>query len=432
MKKSDGKAWVVSVSMGYGHQRTAYVLRDLSPDGMVVNANDYGSIPPRDKKIWETSRRFYEFISNFRRVPIIGPFIFSLFDQFQKIMQFYPRRDLSRPTLNLWQIFSLVKRGWGRDLIEHLSKKEVPLLTTFFTPAFMAEVFNYPAEIYCVIPDADISRTWVSLNPKKSRIKYFASTERAAERLKLYGVDPENVFLTGYPLPKENLGSPDFEVAKRDLGYRLVNLDPSTKYRIHHGPLITRYIGPLPKKSDHPLTILFSVGGAGAQKEIGVKIVESLKEKIKNGEARIVLSAGIKEGVRDYFVKAVHGLGLKKFLGETIHVLYETQTNNYFKSFNEALHTTDILWTKPSELSFYSALGIPIIIAPTLGSQEEFNREWLLAKGAGIPQSEPKYANEWLFDFLKEGRFAEAAMEGFIDGNKNGVFNIEAMVSRRQ
>jgi len=39
MKHMKQEAWVISVNMGYGHQRTAYPLRNLAPDGKVINAN---------------------------------------------------------------------------------------------------------------------------------------------------------------------------------------------------------------------------------------------------------------------------------------------------------------------------------------------------------------------------------------------------------
>ncbi len=157
------KAWVISVSMGYGHQRTAYPLRDLAPDGKVIPANNYQGISVSDKRIWETSRRFYESISRFKRTPLIGQAVFSIYDKLQKIPIFYPKRDLSKPTVQVRQIFSLIKKGWGKHLIEKLKKKSLPLITTFFTPAFMAEVFNYPNDIFCVVCDADISRTWLTL-----------------------------------------------------------------------------------------------------------------------------------------------------------------------------------------------------------------------------------------------------------------------------
>ncbi len=58
----------------------------------------------------------------------------------------------------------------------------------------MAEAFNYPNDIYCIVCDADISRTWASLNPSKSRIKYFTPNTWTTNRLKLYGVKKENIF----------------------------------------------------------------------------------------------------------------------------------------------------------------------------------------------------------------------------------------------
>lgn len=425
-----GRAWVVAVSMGYGHQRTAYPLDFLSPGGF-INANDYDGIPARDKNIWESSRKFYEFISNFKRLPLLGPAGFYLFDRFQKILKFYPKRDLSEPTFSLKQIYNLIKSGWGKHLIEKLSEKPLPLVATFFTPAFMAEYFNYPGDIYCITADADVARAWAPLNPAKSRIKYFATTERVAERLRLYGVKKENIYLTGYPLPKENVGSEKFEIAKSDLGTRLLNLDPKHKYCLDHHPLIEKYIGGLPKKSSRPLTLMFSVGGAGAQKEIGFKIMKSLKFQLKTNVFRLFLAAGAKRHVKDYFLAQIKKSGLEKNLGGSVEIIWGESVNDYFKKFNEALRVTDILWTKPSELSFYCALGLPIIIAPPIGSQEDSNREWLLSLGSGIDQEDPAYVNEWLSDFLESGRFAEAALEGFIEAEKLGIFNIERIISGR-
>ena len=43
------KAWVVAADMGYGHQRTAYPLRDIAFGGKVINANSYNGIPKKDK-----------------------------------------------------------------------------------------------------------------------------------------------------------------------------------------------------------------------------------------------------------------------------------------------------------------------------------------------------------------------------------------------
>jgi len=426
------EAWVISVNMGYGHQRTAYPLRNLAPDGKVINANSYQGIPERDKKIWETTRNSYEFISRFQRFPLVGKTAFLIYDQFQKILTFYPKRDLSKPNFVLKQIYSSLKKGWGRGFIEKLKSQneKLPIISTFFTPAFMAEFFNYPGEIFCVVCDADISRTWAPLNPKLSKIKYFASTERVVERLKLYGVKPENIFLTGYPLPKENIGTKKMEVLKEDLKYRILNLDPQKRYFEKYKDLIEARLGKLPEKSDHPLTILFSVGGAGAQKEIGIKILKCLIWQIKQREIKIILSAGIKERVKEYFERELKKLKCNENNSRYIEIIFEKDIGGYFQKFNLALRKTDILWTKPSELSFYSALGIPIIIAPPIGSQEEFNKRWLLKSGFGLLQEDPAHAEQWLFDWLERGYLAEAAMEGFIEGEKLGTLNIQKIITK--
>ena len=174
---------------------------------------------------------------------------------------------------------------------------------------------------------------------------------------------------------------------------------------------------------------MFAVGGAGAQKEIGIKTVESLAGKIKAGEIKIILVAGVKEKVRDYFLQHFSHLGFKKNLKKSIEIIFEKDIETYFKKFNQALRKTDILWTKPSELSFYTGLGLPIIIAPPIGSQEHFNKEWLLQLGSAIPQKNPKYTNEWLFDLLETGWFAEGAMQGFVESPNLGTFNIEKVVA---
>jgi len=426
---SKKKVWVIAVDMGYGHQRTAYPLKGFGFEGKVIKANNYEGISLKDRNVWGLARGLYEFLSDIKRIPLIGNAAFGVLEKFQKILSFYPRRDLSKPNLSLKVIFSFIKKGWGKDLITKLSQNPLPLISTFFTPVFMAEFFNYPGEIYCVICDADIARTWASLIPQKSRIKYFVPNSRVVERLKLYGVREENIFLTGYPLPMANLGSENLEILKNDLGYRLLNLDPKGEYSRRYQSVIDKHIGSLSAKPNHPLTIMFSVGGAGAQKEIAVKLVESLAQKIRAGEIKIILAAGIRKRAREYFLENIKDLGLADNLNKNIEIIFSDNINDYFEEFNQKLRKTDILWTKPSELSFYTALGLPIIIAPSIGSQEDFNRKWLLRLGSGMEQENPNYTDQWLFDLLNDGWFAEAAMQGFVEVEKLGTYNIKKILS---
>ena len=420
--------------MGYGHQRAADPLRIIAYKGKVVNANNYPGIPESDKVIWNKSRGFYEWISKFKKVPIVGEWAWEIFDKFQTIPNFYPKRDLSKPNNQLKYFMGLIeKNNWGKDLIARLEKKPLPLVTTFFTVAFMAEYYNYSQEIYCLATDTDISRTWAGLHPSQSRINFFAPNYRVEQRLKLYGIRPEKIFLTGFPLPLENLGGEDLAVLKSDLGHRLYNLDPKRKYISAYKDTICDQLGKtcFPHRAHHPLTLTFAVGGAGAQRETGVAIVKSLRRKLLKGQIRVNLVAGIRNEVANYFKASIKELGLGKCLNKNIKILFANNKEDYFKKFNVLLRTTDILWSKPSELSFYAALGLPIIMTPPLGSQEEFNRKWLLTIAAGTDQEDVRYTDQWLYDWLDSGWFAEAAMEGYMEAPKFGTYNIQKIIAHK-
>jgi UDP-N-acetylglucosamine:LPS N-acetylglucosamine transferase len=430
-KKPKGKAWIVSVSIGLDYERTAYPLINLSPDKKLISANSYDNIPENDKKIWENTRKFYELISNLEKIPVIGKISFELFDQFQKIQKLYPKNENISPTFVLKQAYSLIQKGWGKHLIESLKSKnkELPFLTTFFIPAFMAEYYNYPAKICCVICDADISRSWVAPNPEQSRIIYFAPTELATQKLLKYGVKQENIFLTGYPLPKENLGTyQKYQIAKKNLKNRILNLDPKKIYQKQYEALIKKYLGKLPKEANHKLTIMFSIGGAGAQKEIVSQALKSLAYMLQNESINFIIASGTKEENKEFFLKELLKLRLGLNIDRNIFIISNPSSIKYFKMFNEALNQTDILWTKPSELSFYAGLGLPIIIAPPLGSHEKINEKWLIETGAGIKQQDPRFTHEWLFDLIREGKLAEAAMQGFIEIKKDGAWEIEKAI----
>ncbi len=424
------KARILSVNMGYGHQRTAHALKELAPKKEIIIANDYEGIPDKDKKIWKSFHSFYEFISRFKRIPLIGDLSFYLFDKYQEISSFYPKRNLSRPNFSVKRTYNFIQKGWGSDLIGELGKKPIPMICTFYVLAFMAEYFHYPGDIYCTVCDADISRAWAPLDPARSRIKYLAPTERAVERLKLYGVRSENIFFTGYPLPLTNIGGEKLEILKKDLAERLLVLDPEKKYFEKYQSLIKEYLKKLPKKKPRSPTIMFAVGGAGAQKELGIQILRNLKDKVKAGKVKIIFVAGIREEVRRYFVDSIKELELKDQVGKGIEIIFSEKIYDYFDKFNSALRETDILWTKPSELSFFSALGVPIIMAPPIGSQERFNRRWLKNSGFAIDQKDINHTNEWLFDYLKNGWLAEAAMEGFIEAEKRGVLTIKNIIAK--
>ncbi|MCB9802579.1 hypothetical protein H6761_00990 [Candidatus Nomurabacteria bacterium] len=427
MKNKNKKMHVVAVDMGYGHQRAAYPLLGSSYNG-IVNANHYQGISKKEELSWQEGRRWYEIISRFKKVPILGSLAFAIMDNFQKIEPFYPRRDLSKNSSQQKYFYQKVKRGLGKDLIKDLNQNPLPLVTSFFVPAYFAEHNNYQGPIYCIVCDADIARAWAPPEPKNSRIIYLAPNKRVRERLLLYGVKPKNILVTGFPLPKENIGGLQQTILKSDLKSRIYNLDPKGIYRKKYAKLIEDYLCPVKeiKKNKHPLTITFAVGGAGAQRELGALILEKLKKHLKADKVRLNLVAGVRNDVYLFFQEVLKKCALTS--SDSVRIIYAEDKLSYFREFNKILRKTDVLWTKPSELTFYSGLGIPIIMSKPIGSQEEYNRNWLLAIGAGIDSQDPNYVDEWLFDWLNSGWLAEAAMQGFLDAPKMGTYHIENIV----
>jgi len=425
------KMYVVTVDMGYGHQRAAYPFAAVA-EGGIITINDYQGITDEEKNIWDGIRQEYEYVSFFKKLPVFGNVIFSVMDYFQQIKPFYPRRDLSKSTLQQKYFYKKIEAGLGKKLIENLNKKPLPLLTTFFVAAYCAEYYNYQGEIYLVICDADVSRAWAPLHPESSRINYLVPNKRVKERLMLYGVKEERIFMTGFPLPKENIGVKDWEYLKDDLKDRLEVLDPDGVYRKKYAKLIEAYLCPVDKIdcAKRPLTLAFAVGGAGAQRDLGILVLKRLKSKIMEDKIRLNLIAGSRQDVAEYYEKAIKENYLQN--SKNVRIIYSPDKTEYFRQFNEALHTTDLLWTKPSELSFYAGLGLPIIMTEPIGSQEEYNRRWLLGIGAGVDSKNPNFVDEWLFDFLESGWLAEAAMQGYLNAPKMGTYNMENIVLRHE
>ncbi len=399
------KVWLVATSMGYGHQRAAYPLKEIAVGGKIVRADNYPGIPEKDKRFWAKSRRFYEFISRFKSFPLLGEAAFAVFDYFQRIPRFSPSRDLSRPNFVLRQTYKLIKRGWGRHFIKRLEEGR-PLVTTFATIAFMAEYFDYPGDIFCMVCDADIARTWAPLDGEESRIKYFSPTKRVSARLKMYGVKEKNIIPTGHPLPSVNT-----KRREKDFERRVANLNPKQE----HLSVLREKIGEFTGDKGS-LNLMFAIGGAGAQKEIGLKIMDSLSEKIKKGEVSLAFSVGTRKSLKRYFLKNAERIGVKK----GVEIVFAENIEDYFQEFNNKLREVDILWTKPSELCFFAALGLPLILAPTIGSQEEKNKQWILKKGAAVLQKNPLSCDKWLFEYLDQGLMAECALNGFFGLDSSG------------
>lgn len=385
---------LVAVDMGYGHERALAPVANLLHT-TVLNANTYTGIPDHDYKRWHTMQAGYEAISRWHQLPLVGPAMFAAMDYFQRIEPLSPRRDRSEPSWQLRSVYRSIKKGWGRALIQQLSRTPRPLLTSFFIPAYMAEMHGYGGEIFLLCCDAEVSRAWAPLNPAKSKIHFLAPTKGVREHLLQYGVLPHKITVTGFPLPAELTST-----INQDWVARL--------QRLHTG---------------QPITLTFCVGGAGAQREIGAMIMRSLRSELARGTMHLNLVAGTRREVADYFVQAMERWQVPN---DSVRIIFADNKTEYFAKFNTILKNTDILWTKPSELSFYAGLGMPIIMAEPLGSQEHCNRAWLQHYGVGIDQGDPRETITWLRALLHNGRLVQAAQNArrLPSDGANNVLNL--------
>lgn len=422
----EDKAWVISANMGLGHQRATYPLRYMAYGEILLFGEDELCLK-KEKRQWMIFRNSYEWLSRIRRIPLVGSYMFSFLEKLQNISPYYPRRDQSGPSLQVKSLYTLINRGMGRGMCQKINTLRLPVITSFYAAAIAAEELT-DLPVYCIICDSDINRVWVAERSRESRIIYFAPCSNAVRRLKEYGVPDERIFLTGFPLPQENIGK-NMDIIRSDLAKRLIRLDPTKRFRIVHGEEVRYYLGDNwdPHIEAGPITLTYAVGGAGAQTEIAEGALRSLSNMIKEGRIRVNLVAAHRPEVRAYFEKLVQKFGLS--MSEGVRILFSEDKNEYFRQFNLMLRDTDILWTKPSELSFYCGLGIPIIIAPPIGPHEVCNQRWLRDLGAGLHQSEPKYCSEWLTDYLLDGKLSLAAWDGFLYARKLGASKIAEVIA---
>jgi hypothetical protein len=411
---------VVAVEMGLGHLRAAdAVARALARP--LLHADREPLAGDDERRLWERSRRSYERISRLSQWPVVGLAPRLLLDAVTHIPPLHPARDLSKPSFYTRVLDRLLARGLGRGLVEMLRRDEAPLFTTFFATALAADRAGVP-DVDCLVTDTDLARAWVAPVPSRSRIRYFAPTERAARRLAAYGVAPERIVTTGFPLPDELVGGPELGVLKRNLARRLARLDPRGAFRETLGDAASRDLGrAIGTDSESPL-LVFAVGGAGAQANLAARFLPSLRPLIESRRLRLALLAGTRPAVARAFEELVARHDLAGHVG--VRVVRAADLDGYFRACNALLAEADVLWTKPSELTFFAALGLPLVLSPPVGAQEVYNRRWAIENGAGLAQREPRTAGDWLGEWLVDGTLAATAWNGFTRLPKHGLYRI--------
>jgi hypothetical protein len=408
---------VVAIEMGYGHLRAAAPLAERL--GTEVLHCDRPPIADSvEQKLWGQSRTTYELWCRVSTLPWVGAPLRSALDSLTFIPPLHPYRDLSTPNRATRLVDRMGARGLGHTLARHLRESGRPLLSTFFTPAVLADRAGCE-NVFCVVTDSDINRVWAPLEANRTRISYFAPSDRVVRRLVAYGVPPERVQLTGFPLPHELLGGRELPLLRKHLGRRLGRLDPTGRFRTRFAVELSQLGAPTDSDGKPPL-ITFAVGGAGAQAEWPRQFLPSLRRLILNEKLRLCLVAGVRSEVAREFRAALASVNL----GDAVEILHQPTLEDYFRAFHARLADTDVLWTKPSEMTFFAALGLPLIMAPPVGVHERYNRRWAAEAGAGLFQHDVRYAGEWLEAYLADGTLAGAAWAGFRRLPQQGLYDI--------
>ncbi len=399
----------------------------------IVHADRPPVATPAEVRTWDDARRSYEWLSRACDRRFVGRPARRLLDLLTSIPSLDAGHDLEAPNLAVKTVARLARRGVGAGLIEHLRATGAPLLSTFYTPAVIAADAGLPG-VHCVVTDVDVHRVWVPRDPRASSVTYCVPAQRTVRRLVAYGVPADRIHLTGFPLPPELLGGRELPVARRVFAARLARLDPSGAVRRDEGAALVHLLGDAADVARDtppaPLHVAFAVGGAGAQTRYAHALARGLAESVRAGHVRLTFVAGRRAEVAERLSDALARAGLSDLPPGRAQVLRAPEFTSYLDAFHRLLAETDVLWTKPSELTFFAALGLPLVFSPPLGSHERANRRHARRARAALRPGSPLRAGEFLRRALASGELARAALAGWRALPKRGTYRILDVAAR--
>ncbi len=412
---------VVAIEMGYGHMRAGAALADAL-DVPLLACDKPPLSDAVDEKCWRRWRWFYEWLTRTSAKRLGAP----LRPVVRNMTAIAPLDADVDHTKASWPVRRLArfirKKDLGRRLVQTLREERQPLLATYFAPAVAADMAGLE-RIYLVVTDSDIHRIWAPCDAAGTRITFLVPSERARARLCSYGVPAQAIEVTGFPLPDALVGGPQAHALRRNLAARLVRVDPERCFLDAQAEAVNKELGVLPDaERGGPLTVAFAVGGAGTQAGLATRFLPGLREALHSGRLRLALVAGVRREVERAFLRAIKSAGVNA----GVEVLCRDTRAEYFEAFNALLTSTDVLWTKPSEMSFFAALGLPILLAPPVGQHEVHNARWLLENGAALELTDLRDAAARLDAWRSDGTLARAAWAGFTNLPYDGLQRILA------
>jgi hypothetical protein len=415
---------VAAVSMGYGHLRAAHALAEHL-DCAVAEVDAAPWAGPAERLLWSVARNAYEGLSRLSQRPAAGHLGRRLLSRLTAIDGDLPSSPRGRNAVRLLR--GLIRVGLGARLAGHLDRHRRPLLTTFYAPALGVDRWGC-TPVACLITDSDIHPIWAPGDPSASRILYLTPNAGVRARLLSYGVPEERIEVTGFPLPPALVGCRDRDALKRNLADRLIRLDPAGRFLTNHRNEVEQELGPLSAAARRAPLIVFAVGGAGAQADRAATVLDDLGHPLRQEMVRLALVAGTRRRVRDRFREMVRRRGLDT---AGVTVLHASDFASYYRRFNALLAEADLLWTKPGELVFYGALGLPLVLADAVGDHEECNRRWADDCGATVQIGARGTAWSSISRGLEDGRLVTAAWKAYRSMPAEGLCKIAEVLEER-
>lgn len=208
----------------------------------------------------------------------------------------------------------------------------------------------------------------------------------------------------------------------------VVNLEADTKKRLER------------IKEGKTKRLLLTVGGAGAQKEIFVKLIKKLLPQIKKGKVALFINVGDHKNVWEELcaeIKPLQKIAKQHFNawdevqelsqqgidGEIkgVHAFYSPDIFEAVYSTNLLMRISDIMITKPSELAFYP---VPKLMIQRVGGHEAYGALRAAEIGDGTLECETTgLALQMLDQMLQEDVILEMMNENILKAHHNGEYN---------
>lgn len=189
-----------------------------------------------------------------------------------------------------------------------------------------------------------------------------------------------------------------------------------------------------------PLRILITVGGAGAQQDLALKFIDFLAPYVEAKKVAVFINIGDHKAIWQYFKEQNQGIEKKSNLfindwGKTKSFAKESIESN-ISGFNvfqnddifEAVYTTnllmratDIMITKPSELSFYP---VPKLLIKRIGGHEAWGAIRSAELGDGTVEcSQTDYALQMLKLMITEKDILTIMNDKILKNKHIGIYS---------